>query len=171
MKRLTAVVVFCALALWAGPASLAQTTYIPPGAEGPRFGGEFILSELGPVAGYWRAECYNWHVRSQSRRTGPVAAPPIDAAFKRFVDGLIAEKPVYADFSPPMAAAVRKNLALYWPSINRMGRASVAKSFDTDKAGNTLYVLDLAGGQSHWNLTVDRDGKIDSAFLCRGTGL
>jgi hypothetical protein len=170
MKRLNAAVLLSALALAAGPASFAQTVYVPPG-EGPRFGGEFNLTELGPVAGYWRSECYNWHVRSTARRTGPMATPEVDAALKRFVSGLIADKPVYDDLSPAMAEAVRKNLPTYWPSINRMGRASVARRFDTTQDGDALYVLDQAGGGTHWNVTVDRDGKIASAFICEGQGL
>jgi hypothetical protein len=170
MTRLKAATASCVLALCAGSIGFAQTVYVPPG-DAPRFGGEFKLTDVGPVAGYWQSQCYNWHVRSSSRRTGPVAAPQVDATFKRFVSGLIARKPEYGDFSPAMAEAVRKNLPLYWPSINRMGHASIAKSFDTDKDGNTLYILDLAGGSSHWDLTVNADGKIDSAFMCEGTGL
>lgn len=170
MTRLKAAAALFALALSASPASFAQTVYVPPGAT-PRFGGEFSLTEVGPVAGYWRSECYNWRVRSQARRAGPVASPEVSAVFHRFVSGLIAEKPDYADFTPPMAEAVRKNLPTYWPSINRMGRASAAKQFDTDQAGDNLYVLDLAGGGAHWNLTVDPEGKIASAFICRGQGL
>ncbi|MEI9892176.1 MAG: hypothetical protein WDN45_18510 [Caulobacteraceae bacterium] len=171
MKWSNAAAVLCVLALSAGPASWAQTVYVPPGTEGPRFGGEFALSEVGPVAGYWGAECRNWRVRSQARRSGPVATGPVDDAFKRFVSGLIAEKPNYDDFTPAMAEALRKNLQTYWPSFNRMGRATAAKQFDTDKDGNRLFVVDQAGGRTHWNVTVDREGKIASAFLCEGTGL
>ena len=170
MTRLKAASAFFALALSMSPTAFAQTVYTPPGDE-PRFGGEFALTDVGQVAGYWRSACYNWHVRSQSRRTGPVAPPQVDAAFKRFVSGLIAEKPDYADLSPAMAEAVRKNLQTYWPSLNRMGRATVAKMFDIDKGGNRLYVVDQTGGVSHWNMTVDPEGKIASAFLCEGTGL
>jgi hypothetical protein len=169
MKKLTAIAaLLSALAL--SPMSFAQTVYVPPG-DGPRFGGEFSLSDVGPVAGYWRAECYNWHVRSQSRRTGPTAPPPVDAAIKRFVSGLIVEKPNYDELSPAMADAVRKNLPVTWPSINRMGRATVAKLIDTDKDGNQLYVVDQRGGGSHWNMTINAEGKIASAFMCGGTGL
>src|ERR1700744_3360562 len=85
MKRVKAAVAAVVLAMWAGPASFAQVAYIPPGEQAPRFGGEFNLSEVGPVPGYWRTECYNWRVRSQSRRDGPLAASPVDAAIKRFV--------------------------------------------------------------------------------------
>ena len=169
MKKLTAIAaLLSALAL--SPASFAQTVYVPPGDE-PRFGGEFALSDVGQVSGYWRSECYNWHVRSQSRRTGPLAPPPVDASIKRFVDGLIAEKPNYADLSPAMAEAVRKNLPTYWASINRMGRASAAKLIETNKDGDQLYVVDQRGGGTHWNLIVNPDGKIASAFICQGTGL
>lgn len=173
MIRLKAAVLFSALALAAplgAEPALAQTVYIPPGPA-PRFGGEFRLAEVGPVAGYWRSECYSWHVRSQARRGGPAAPPELDAALKRFVSGLIAEKPTYDDLSPAMAEAVRKNLPTYWPSLNRMGRATVARRFDTTKDGEALYVLDQAGGGSHWNVTVDRAGKIAGAFLCGGQGL
>lgn len=169
MNKLTAIAaLLSALAL--SPASFAQTVYVPPGDE-PRFGGEFALTDVGQVAGYWRSECYNWHVRSQSRRTGPLAPPPVDAAIKRFVEGLIAEKPSYEDLSPAMAAAVRKNLPTYWPSINRMGRASAAKLIETNKDGDQLYVVDQRGGGTHWNMIVNPDGKIASAFICQGTGL
>ena len=170
MTRLKAASAVFTLAMAAGAPAFPQTVYVPPGDE-PRFGGEFSLADVGQVAGYWRSECYNWHVRSQARRTGPLAPPEVDATFKRFVSGLIADKPAYADFSPAMAEAVRKNLPTYWPSINRMGHASSAKQFDTDPQGNALYVLDLAGGGAHWNLTVNPEGKIASAFLCQGTGL
>ena len=170
MKRLNAAVLASALILSA-TAAAAQTVHVSPDAPRPRFGGEFRFTDLGPVAGYWRSECFNWHVRSQARRTGPRASPAVDAAFKRFVSGLIADKPPYDDMSPAMAEAVRKNLATDWPSINRMGRATVARKFDTTKDGDDLYVLDQAGGESHWNLTVNPDGKIASAFLCGGTGL
>jgi len=169
MKKLTAIAaLFSALAL--SPASFAQTVYVPPGDE-PRFGGEFALTEVGQVAGYWRSECYSWHVRSQSRRTGPLAAPPVDAAIKRFVSGLIAEKPSYEDLSPAMAESVRKNLPTYWASINRMGRATAAKLIETSKDGDQLYVVDQRGGGTHWNMIVNPDGKIASAFICEGTGL
>jgi hypothetical protein len=170
MKRLEAAVLLSVLALSAGPA-LAQTVYVPPDAPRPRFGGEFRLAEVGPVAGYWRSECYNWRIRSQARRAGPPAPPALDIAFKRFVSGLIAEKPNYGDMSPAMAEAVRKTLPTAWPSINRMGHATVARKFDTTRDGDALYVLDQAGGESHWNVTVDPEGKIASAFLCGGQGL
>ena len=160
-----------ATALLTAGAAAAQTVYVPPGADQPRFGGEFGLTETGPVAGYWRTECYNWYIRSQARRAGPAPAPELDAAFKRFVSGLIAEKPTYADMSPAMAQSVRQNLATYWPSINRMGSASAARQFDTTQDGDVLYVLDQAGGRTHWNLTVNPEGKIASAFMCQGTGL
>lgn len=73
MKRLKAAILCSALALSAGP-TFSQAVYVSPDAARPRFGGEFGLTEVGPVAGYWRSECYNWHVRSQARRAGP--APP-----------------------------------------------------------------------------------------------
>jgi len=170
MNRLKAAVLLSALALWAGPA-ISQTVYVSPDAPRPRFGGEFRLTDVGPVAGYWRSECYNWRVRSQARRTGPRAAPALDATFKRFVSGLIAYKPNYDEMSPAMAEAVRKNLRTDWPSINRMGRATVARKFDTTKDGDELYVLDQTGGNTHWNLIVNPEGKIATAFMCEGQGL
>jgi hypothetical protein len=155
----------------ASGAVAAPVVYVPPGAAEPRFGGEFSLSEHGAAAGYWRTACYHWHVRSQARRDGPVASPAVDAAFKRFISGLIAQKPTYDDMSPAMAAAVRKNLVNYWPSVNRMGHATVARKFDTTNLGEQLYVLDQTGGITHWNVVVGPDGKIDAAFFCAGAGL
>lgn len=171
MNRLKAAAAFLALALSASPPSFAQTVYIPPGADRPRFGGEIMLTETGPVAGYWRSECRTWSIRSKARRGGPKASPELSETFKRFVSGLIAKKPDYNDMSPAMAEAVRKNLDTYWPSFNRMGRASVGNQFDKDEAGNTLYVLNQAGNGTHWNITVDPQGKIAAAFICQGGGL
>lgn len=169
MKTLLAAAIALAN-LAAVPASHAQVAYVPPNAERPRFGGEFELSEVGPVGGYWRSECYAWHVRSVARRTGPVADPQTDAAIKRFVSGLIREKPNYDDMTPAMAAAVRKNIGVYWASLNRMGYATVAKHIDADAAGRDLYVVDQTGGGTHWNIAI-RNGRIDEAFICAGTGL
>jgi hypothetical protein len=69
-----------------------------------------------------------------------------------------------------MADAVRKNLPAYWASFNRMGQASVAKKIGSDADGDH-YVLDQKGGETHWNITVNTDGKIAAAFACRGTGV
>ncbi|MGZ6012005.1 MAG: hypothetical protein ACXWK0_09225 [Caulobacteraceae bacterium] len=145
MTRLRAAVLLSALTLSGGP-TIAQTVYIPPDAPRPLFGGEFRLAEVGPVPGYWRSECNTWRVRSQARRGGPAAPPPLDAALKRFVSGLISEKPTYDDFSPAMAEAVRKNLSTYWPSLNRMGRApSPASSTPTRTATPSMSSISEAG--------------------------
>jgi hypothetical protein len=171
MNKLKAAAALLVLGLSAGNASFAETVYVPPSGERPRFGGEILLTEVGPVAGYWRSECRTWSIRSKARRGGPKAAAQLDQTFKRFVSGLIAKKPDYDDMSPAMAEAVRKNLDTYWPSINRMGRASVGNQFDRDEAGNTLYVVNQAGNETHWNVTVDPQGKIAGAFICEGGGL
>ena len=158
--------------LTAGAAAAAPPiVHIPPGASAPPFGGEILLTDVGPVAGYWTTECRTWRIRSQARRNGPEVPPQMIDTFKRFVSGLIAKKPDYDDLSPAMADAVRKNINTYWPSFNRMGRAKAASQFDKDDAGNTLYVVNLAGGKSHWNMTVNPEGKIASAFICAGEGL
>ena len=103
-----------AVALWSlalgWPAAQAQSVYVPPGAERPRFGGEIELSEVGPVAGFWPTECRTWRLRMEAHRVGPLAPAPLNAAFHRFVDGLIAERPTYDDMSAPMAAAVKGHL-------------------------------------------------------------
>jgi hypothetical protein len=171
MKTILAAAIAVAGFAAQAPISQAQVAYIPPNAAQPRFGGEFALSELGPVAGYWRSECIDWHVRATRRRTGPVASPEVDAQIKRFISGLIKEKPDYQDLSPAMAKAVRKHIGVYWQSINRMGYASVSKRVDTDQRGNDLYVVDQTGGDTHWNVSVDGTGHIDAAFMCRGQGL
>ncbi|HWA60035.1 MAG TPA: hypothetical protein VG939_01605 [Caulobacteraceae bacterium] len=161
------------VALWlaGGVAASAQVTYIPPGGERPRFGGEFSLSQVGPVANYWPTQCRVWHLRAQARRDGPLATPEMAAVLSRFVGGLISEKPNYDDLSPGMAQEVRKNLGVYWPSFNRMGYASAAKRVDKDDAGNDVYVVDQRGGATHWNVMVNGQGKIESAFLCPGQGI
>ena len=171
MNRLKAAAALLVLTLSASPASFAQTVYIPPGADRPRFGGEILLTDVGPVVGYWQTECRTWRTRSHARRSGPKASPEMSEAFKRFVSGLIAKKPSYDDLSPAMADAVRKNINTYWPSFNRMGRATTAQQFDHDEAGNALYVLNQTGGRTHWNLTVDPNGKIAAAFICQGQGM
>ena len=169
MKTLLAAAL--ALATFAAvPASRAQVAYIPPNAPHPRFGGEFTLSEPGPVPAFWASECRAWYVRSTARRSGPTADPQTDAAIKNFVRGLIAKKPNYDDMTPAMAAAVRQHIDVYWPSLNRMGYASIAKHVDADEQGRDLYVVDQAGGATHWNIAT-RNGRIDEAFICAGTGL
>lgn len=170
MNRPITALLSALLALAGTTAATAQVAYIPPGPQ-PRFGGEFALSEPGPVAGYWPTQCKVLRIRAQSHRDGPAAPPAVDAALKRFVKGLIAQKPNYDDMTPAMVATVRKSLATYWPSLNRMGEATANKKIDTDKAGAAVYVVDQTGGRTHWNISVDRQGKIDSAMFCQGTGV
>jgi hypothetical protein len=171
--KTAAVLLVLALAatVSATPAGHAATTYIPPNAERPRFGGEILLTAVGPVVGYWRTECQTWRIRSHARRGQPKPSPETAEAFKRFVSGLVSKKPDYNDMSPAMAEAVRMNLDTYWPSFNRMGRATASNQFDTDEAGNGLYVVNQAGGRTHWNITLTPAGKIDAAFICQGQGM
>jgi len=169
-SKITAVAALGALALGAA-AVRAQGVYIPPGTDRPLFGGEIALSQVGPVAGYWPTQCRTWSIRSQEHRDGPQASPEVNAVFQRFVSGLIAQHPDYEDMNPAMAKAVRQNLLTYWPSLNRMGQASAAKKVITDDAGNDVYVIDQKGGSTHWNIAVDRQGRIASAFICKGQGL
>jgi hypothetical protein len=170
MNKCPAALFSALLALAGTTAATAQVAYIPPGPQ-PRFGGEFALSEPGPVAGYWPTQCRVLRIRTQSHRSGPAAPPQVDAALKRFVSGLIAQRPNYEDMTPAMAASVRSHLDTYWPSLNRMGQATVNKKVDTDQAGNDVYVVDQTGGRTHWNMTVDRQGRIDAAMFCQGTGV
>jgi hypothetical protein len=171
MPRLAPALVATVLMTAGAAAAAPPTVYIPPGADTPRFGGEIPLTDVGPVAGYWTTQCRTWRIRSQARRNGPEVPPEMTATFKRFVSGLIAKKPVYDDLSPEMAAAVKKNINTYWPSFNRMGEAKAASQFDKDEAGNVLYVINQAGGRTHWNIVVDPNGKIAEAFICAGEGL
>ena len=154
----------------ASPGFAAPTVYIPPGAAEPRFGGEFTLTEVGPVAGYWSTQCRVWSIRAHAHRDGPMASPELNGTFHRFVRGLINERPNYEDLSPAMAESVRKNLPTYWASFNRMADASVAKKIDGGVDGDK-YVVDQKGGTAHWNITVNKDGKIAAAFACTGTGV
>ena len=168
-RKALAAALFLLSASAASPGFAQPMVYVPPG-EGPRFGGEFELSEVGPVDGYWRTECRAWAIRAHENRSGPMASPALTGAFRRFVSGLIKERPNYDDLSPAMAEAVRKHLPTYWASFNRMGEASVAKKIAAGADGDR-YVVDQKGGAAHWNITVNKDGKIDAAFACTGSGV
>jgi hypothetical protein len=170
MNRRTIAPLTALLAL-AATAAAAQVAYIPPNAPQPRFGGEFALSDPGPVAGYWATQCKVLRMKAQEHRDGPPASPAVDAALKRFIAGISAEKPPYGDMTAAMSVAVRRNLQLYWPNLNRLGEATANKKIDRDGSGNDVYVVDLKGGRTHWNIAVDRDGKIDGAMVCAGTGV
>lgn len=171
MTKPKTAVALLVLALSVSPASFAAPTYIPPDASRPHFGGEILLTAVGPVVGYWTTECRTWRIRSHARRGKPKPSPETAETFKRFVSGLISKKPDYNDMSPPMAEAVRQNLDTYWPSFNRMGRATASNHFDSDEAGNGFYVINQAGGRTHWNIILNPEGKIDEAFICQGQGM
>jgi hypothetical protein len=149
-------------------AATAQVAYVPPDAAQPRFGGEFRMSEPGSVAGYWPTACKVLRDRAQQNRAGPPATPAIAATLKGFLSGLIAKQPTYDALTPAMAAAVRKNIDIYWPDLNHMGGPTVTKKVSKDKAGNDIYVVNLEGGRTHWNVSVSPQGKIDRAIACLG---
>ena len=170
MNRRTIALLSAVVAVAGSTAATAQVAYVPPGDQ-PRFGGEFRLSEPGSVAGYWPTACKTLRTRAQKNRAGPAASPAIEATLKNFVSGLIAKRPTYDALTPDMAAAVRKNIEIYWPDLNHMGGPTVNKKVSKDKAGNDIYVVDLEGGRTHWNIAVDNHGKIDRAIACLGVGI
>ncbi len=169
VSRQRTAAALAALMMAAATAASAQVVYIPPGAY-PRFGGDIGFGPIGPVAGFWPTECRTWHIRTQQRRGGAPAPPELHARMQRFVSGLIMRKPPLEDMSPEMVKAVQKELPTFWPTINRMGPASSARKVDVDDHGNEVYVVDQAGGATHWNIAINRDGLIDGAFICAGTG-
>ena len=170
MNRRTIALLSAVVAVAGSTAATAQVAYVPPGAQ-PRFGGEFRLSEPGSVAGYWPTACKVLRERAQKNRAGPPAPPAIEATLKGFLSGLIAKRPTYDALTPDMAAAVRKNIDIYWPDLNHMGGPTVTKKVSKDKAGNDIYVVNLEGGRTHWNVSVTPQGKIDRAIACLGVGV
>lgn len=170
MNRRTIALLSGLLALAGSMPATAQVAYIPPGPQ-PRFGGQIPLTEPGSVVGYWNTRCTLIRKRFERKRDGAAAPPELEATLKRFINGIMAEQPSYADMSPAMAAAVRKNISTYWPALNNMGLPTVNKKVDKDKAGNDVYVVNVKGGRTHWAITVDGQGKIDGATVCLGNGV
>lgn len=160
----------CALAALAGSAVQAAPSTNKPAPDDSRFGGDFGFGPPGPYVGYWGEQCRLWHIRTQENLGAPPPSPAVQATLKGFVAGTISGKPNYDDMSPAMAKVVQNRLSFYRTSLLRLGGPASTQSVGADSQGENGYVVDQQGGETHWNIVLNAQGKIEMAFVCKGTG-
>ena len=110
--------------------------------------------------------CSNQHV-SQGSRQGP--RPEVQTVLRRFLRGQTSD---YADMSPGMAQVVqdyvRKERGAPYAPLPWSAQSGPAQVVGVDQAGDDVYLIHRKGGIDHWNIAVNREGKIEAAYLCDG---
>jgi hypothetical protein len=64
-----------------------------------------------------------------------------------------------------MAQAYGDGAPVEMPPRSHIARATSARLLGTDAQGNDVYAVGLAGGGSYWTINIDREYRVEAAFL------
>jgi hypothetical protein len=110
--------------------------------------------------------CSAQHVTPAPGKSSP---PEVQAVLSRFLIGQTSD---YADMRPGMAEAIRNYVrderAAQFGPLPWSEQSGPGQLVGVDEAGDDLYVVHRKGGINHWNILIDREGKIEAAYLCDG---
>lgn len=104
----------------------------------------------------------------EDRMKNRSASPGTEAALRRLIEGVAAGNPDYAEMSADLADATRKQLPLLQPGLAELGSIVSIEFLGVGPQGQDVYSVWHQGGASHWQIMLDRDGTIISAFVTPG---
>jgi bla regulator protein blaR1 len=96
------------------------------------------------------------------------ASPGSEAALRRLIDGLIADKPNYDEMSPMLAAATREQLPRLQPGLARLGAVQSVQFLGVGAQGEDVYTVKHEHGATHWRIALDSKGTISTALVTPG---
>jgi len=96
------------------------------------------------------------------------ASPGTEAALRRLIEGVAAGRPDYAAMSADLADATRKQLPVLQPGLAQLGPIESIEFLGVGAQGQDVYSVWHQDGASHWQIMLDGDGTIISAFVTPG---
>jgi len=97
---------------------------------------------------------------------GQAATPGTAAAVRKLAEGLISGNPDYEAMNGAMARATRQQLSDLQRGLVKLGSVIQSVEFrGVDPQGHDIYVLHHENGASRWLIGLNKDGKINFAFV------
>lgn len=95
------------------------------------------------------------------------ATPGSDAALTRMLESARVGKPNYDEMNPALANAVRQQLSLMQPQLQKLGEVKSVEFEGVGSAGWDSYKVQHEHGTSQWRVAMQPDGKIGGALMVR----
>lgn len=104
----------------------------------------------------------------EDRMKSGSASPGTEAALRRLIEGVAAGQPNYAEMSADLADATLKQLPLLQPGLAELGPIKSIEFLGVGPQGQDVYSVWHQGGASHWQIVLDRNGTVISAYVTPG---
>jgi hypothetical protein len=88
------------------------------------------------------------------------ASPGTEESLRRYIESLERGHPNYDEMTPPLAAAVNRQLPKIMSTINGLGAFNSLTYEGTDKDGADVYIAAFARGRLEWHIGPLVDGKV-----------
>jgi hypothetical protein len=96
----------------------------------------------------------------------PVGKGDTAAAVRKLAEGIISGEPDYDSMTPELARATRQQLDNVRSMLLGLGSVIQGVEFGgTEEAGTDVYTLRHENGASRWVISLDGEGKINTAFV------
>lgn len=106
--------------------------------------------------------------RTVDRMKSQTANPHSEAAIGRLIAGTMSGKPNYAEMSPALAEATRKQLPKLQANMQELGAVKSIKFLGVGAQGTDSYTVWHENGASHWRISMDSNGIIALAAVSPG---
>jgi hypothetical protein len=104
----------------------------------------------------------------QARVKAQTPSPGTEAAVRKMIEWTVSGKPDDAAMSPALAKAMREQLPRMQPLLGKLGAVQSVTFLGVGPSGNDVYDVRQEGGITHWNVALDAQGKIATAYVQPG---
>jgi bla regulator protein BlaR1 len=104
----------------------------------------------------------------QARVKAQTPSPGSEAAVRKMIQWTVSGKPDDAAMSPGLAKAMREQLPTLQPMLAKLGAVQSVTFLGVGPGGNDVYDVRQERGITHWNIALDAQGKIATAFVQPG---
>lgn len=142
----------------------AQATFL---GEGDQPGAALILHQNGQEVRAPRVDAGS-AARLQAALDAKIqsgtATPGSDAALSRLLESVRAGKPNYEEMDAPLARAVRDQMPIMQPHLEKLGAVQSVQFQGVGNAGWDSYHVQHENGSWQWRIALSPDGKIMGAM-------
>jgi hypothetical protein len=99
---------------------------------------------------------------------GQAATPGSEAALRRLIQGILTDKPNFAEMSPELAKATQEQLPQLEAEMKQLGAVQSVEFRGVGNQGWDAYDVRQEHGLSHWRIALGVDGIIAGALVQTG---